>query len=63
MCLNWPGADRIYPAEWLVPNVACAVNRVLRQKRDSRQYKAVAEAFESREVFKQLLAEISTEEE
>lgn len=63
VCLNWPGADLIYPTEWLVPNVACAVDRVLRQKRDSRKYRAVAEAFKSRNVFKQLLAEIRVEKE
>lgn len=63
VCLNWPGADRIYPAEWLVSNIKDAVNRVLSQKRDSRKYKSVAEAFEKREVFNLLLSEISTEEE
>ena len=62
VCLNWAGADRIYPAEWLVPNVACAVNRVLWQKRDSHRYKTVAEAFASRKVYEQLLAEIRAEE-
>lgn len=58
VCFNWPGADCIYPAEWLVPNIECAVNRVLSQKRDPCKYKTVAEDFESQEVFKQLLTEI-----
>ena len=61
VCFNWPGADRIYPSEWLVPNTECAVHRVLSQKRDSGQYKAATEAFESRAVIKRLLSEISAE--
>lgn len=58
VCLNWPGADRIYPVEWLMPDTAGAAKRVLKADRDPRLFKQAAEAFDEQKVLEQLLVHI-----
>lgn len=62
MSLDWPGADLIYPREWLVPSPKHMARRILglsRAEGERRKFSADAakfarERFDERNIFDQL---------
>lgn len=58
VCLNWPGADRIYPQSWLTPNTVSAAQRILRAKREPSAYKHAIDDFDEQIVLNKLLAQL-----
>lgn len=62
VCMNWRGAEYIYPLEWLVPTAEAAAWRILHAERDSSRFKKAVAKFDEEKVFMQLLRIIAGKE-
>lgn len=58
--LAWPGADRVYPREWISPDVESMIERIATAERSAEVYRSSAEVLFSPERTRVALTEVVT---